>query len=150
MDDNSMLGSTNNSGYFGSPDLPVFTPGKIFQDRNPRDNQLKGGSNGLPQYAWFNVNLFSPEPLGQIGNSSRRFFHGPGIDDWDMSLLKDVKIAESKSFEFRAEFFNVFNHAQFPSAFGTDGNLSDGPGAFGFVTSVADPRIGQVALKFLF
>jgi hypothetical protein len=150
MDDNSLLGSTNNSGYFGSPDLPVFTPGKIFQDRNPRDNQLKGGSNGLPQYAWFNVNLFSPEPLGQIGNSSRRFFHGPGIDDWDMSLLKDVKIAESKSFEFRAEFFNVFNHAQFPSAFGTDGNLSDGPGAFGFVTSVADPRIGQVALKFLF
>jgi len=150
LDDNSLLGSTNNSGYTGSPDEPTYTPGKIYLDRNPRDNQLKDASNGDPQYAWFNTSLFSPEPVGQIGNSSRRFFYGPGIDNWDMSLLKDVKLAESKSVEFRAEFFNVFNHAQFQGAFSTDGNIADGPGAFGFVTSVADPRIGQVALKFLF
>ncbi|MFP5228924.1 MAG: carboxypeptidase regulatory-like domain-containing protein [Acidobacteriota bacterium] len=153
MDDNSLLGSTNNSGYFGSPDLPTYTPGKIYQDKNPRDNQLKGGAQGLPQYAWFNIGLFSPEPLGQIGNSSRRFFFGPGTDNWDMSLLKDFRIGESKSFEFRAEFFNVFNHAQFQGAFSTDGNLTDlqnGPGNFGFVNGAADPRIGQMALKFLF
>ncbi len=139
MDDHSLLGSTNNSGYFGSPDLPVYTPGKIYADKNPR--------HGNP---YFNVDLFAAEPLGQIGNSSRRFFHGPGIDNWNLSLLKDLKLTESKSIEFRAEFFNVFNHAQFPGAFSTDGNLSDGPGAFGYVTSAADPRIGQVALKFLF
>jgi hypothetical protein len=150
MDDHSLLGSTNNSGYFGSPDLPVYTQGKIYQDRNPRDNQLKGNSSGDPQYAYFNTALFSPEPLGTIGNSSRRFFHGPGVDNWDMSLLKDVRFGESRTVEFRAEFFNVFNHAQFQGAFSTDGNLSDGAGAFGFVGGAADPRIGQVALKFLF
>ena len=151
IDDNCLLGSDNNSGYTSSPDEPTYTPGKnIYQDRNPRDNQLKDNSNGDPQYAWFNVNLFSEEPLGQIGNSSRRFFFGPGTDNWDMSLLKDVRIAESKSFEFRAEFFNIFNHAQFQGTFSPDGNLSDGPGAFGFVTSAADPRIGQMGLKFLF
>jgi hypothetical protein len=153
MDDNSLLGSTNNSGYFGSPDLPTYTPGKIYQDKNPRDNKLKDNSNGDPQYAWFNISLFSPEPMGQIGNSSRRFFFGPGTDNWDMSLLKDVRFAETKSVEFRAEFFNVFNHAQFQGAFSADGNLTDlqnGPGYFGFVNSAADPRIGQVALKFLF
>jgi Carboxypeptidase regulatory-like domain len=150
LDDNCLLGSDNNSGYTGSPDVPTYTPGKIYQDRNPRDNQLKDGSNGDPQYAWFNVNLFSEEPFGQIGNSSRRFFFGPGTDNWDMSLLKDVKFGESKSVEFRAEFFNIFNHAQFQGAFSTDGNLSDGPGAFGIVTSASDPRIGQMGLKFLF
>ncbi len=139
MDDQSLLGSTNNSGYFGSPDLPTFTPGKIYDDKNPRHGN-----------AYFKVNLFSPEPLGKIGNSSRRFFHGPGVDNWDMSLIKDTKFAEDKSIEFRAEFFNVFNHAQFQGAFSVDGNLSDGDGAFGFVTSAADPRIGQLGLKFLF
>jgi hypothetical protein len=149
MDDNSLLGSTNNSGYFGSPDLPTYTPGKIYMDKNPRDNQL-AGSPGTPQYAYFNVNLFSPEPLGQIGNSSRRFFHGPGVDNWDLSLLKDLRFTESKFLEFRAEFFNVFNHAQFQGAFSTDGNLSDGDGAFGFVGSAADPRIGQLGLKLKF
>jgi hypothetical protein len=61
-----------------------------------------------------------------------------------------VRFSESKSLEFRAEFFNVFNHAQFQGAFSADGNLTDGPGAFGYVTSVADPRIGQLAMKVLF
>ena len=151
IDDNSLLGSTNNSGYTGSPDEPSYTPGKIYQDRNPRDAQIKDDNNGDPQYAWFNTSLFSQEPLGQIGNSSRRFFFQPGVDNWDMSLLKDIKVAESKSFEFRAEFFNVFNHAQFAGAFAVDGNYADGPGYFGFVTGgAADPRIGQMGLKFLF
>lgn len=150
IDDNCLLGSDNNSGYSGSPDEPTYTRGKIYQDRNPRDNQLKDNSNGDPQYAWFNVNLFSQEPLGQIGNSSRRFFFGPGMDNWDLSLLKNFHVGEKRSFEFRAEFFNVFNHAQFQGAFSTDGNLSDGPGAFGIVGSAADPRIGQLGLKLLF
>jgi hypothetical protein len=139
MDDQSLLGSTNNSGYFGSPDVPTYTPGKIYADKNPRHGN-----------AYFNTALFTPEPLGEIGNSSRRFFHGPGVDNWDMSMLKDVRFSESKSLEFRAEFFNVFNHAQFQGAFSADGNLTDGPGAFGYVTSVADPRIGQLAMKVLF
>jgi hypothetical protein len=139
MDDNSLLGGTNNSGYFGAPDVPMYTPGKIYADRNPR--------HGNP---YFNVGLFNHEPIGQVGNSPRRFFSGPGIDNWDLSLLKDMKLREGKSLEFRAEFFNVFNHAQFEGAFSTDGNFSDGPGAFGMVTSAADPRIGQLALKLRF
>ncbi len=138
-DDRSLLGGTNNSGYSGSPDMPTFTPGKIYADRNPRHGN-----------AYFNTSLFTPEPLGQVGNSSRRFFYGPGIDNWNMSLLKDVKLPKGKSFEFRAEFFNVFNHAQFNGAFTTDGNLNDGPGAFGYVSGAATSRIGQLAAKLMF
>src|SRR5262249_47154177 len=42
-----------------------------------------------------------------------RFFHGHGLNNWDMALLKDTRITESKLLQFRFEFFNVFNHAQF-------------------------------------
>jgi len=70
---------------------------------------------------------------------------GPGINNWDISILKRFKIAESRSLEFRTEFFNAFNHAQFlnPDAFGFSST-------FGQVTQARDPRIIQFALKFAF
>jgi hypothetical protein len=138
-DDQSLLGNTHNSAYYGSTDEPDYTAGAVFGDTNPR--------HGKP---YFNTSLFSQEPLGQQGTSRRRFFHGPGLNNWNLSLLKDVKFTESKSLEFRAEFFNVFNHAQFYGPFAVDGNLDDGPGSFGMVTNAADPRIGQLGIKFMF
>jgi hypothetical protein len=83
--------------------------------------------------------------LGQLGTASRRFFHGPGLNNFDMALLKDVRLTESKSLEFRAEWFNIFNHAQFNNP---HGNFLSGE--FGLVTGAYPPRIGQLALKFTF
>jgi hypothetical protein len=62
-----------------------------------------------------------------------------------MALMKDVRIKERMRVEARAEFFNVFNHAQFnlPS-----GNINSS--TFGFVTSAGPGRIGQGSLKFIF
>jgi hypothetical protein len=57
-------------------------------------------------------------------------------------------LRESVALEFRGEFLNVFNHAQFYG--GVNGDFNAGPGAFGMVTSAAAPRIGQVALKLRF
>lgn len=85
------------------------------------------------------------EALGQLGTANKRFFHGPGINNWDMALLKDTRITESKLVQFRFEFFNVFNHAQFNAPPGDILNSN-----FGYVTSARDPRIGQVALKLIF
>src|SRR5262249_32812389 len=51
-------------------DIPNFTPGKILSETNPRN----GGT-------YFDTTLFSKEALGQIGNSGRRFFHGPGLNN---------------------------------------------------------------------
>ena len=59
--------------------------------------------------------------------------------------MKDLPITESKKLEFRAEFYNIFNHAQFGSPQGDIINSS-----FGFVTSARDPRSGQLAMKFFF
>jgi hypothetical protein len=118
--------------------LPEFTPGPILQTTNPR----KGGT-------YFNTSLFSDEPIGQIGNAKRRFFHGPGLNNFDMALLKDTKLTETKSIEFRFEAFNVFNHAQFSGAASPGFGAFDS-GGFGVISAAFDPRVLQAALKFEF
>ena len=89
--------------------------------------------------------MFLTEVLGQLGDANERYFHGPGLNNWDLALLKDLRLTESKGLEFRGEFFSIFNHAQFglPS-----GNILSS--AFGYVTTAKASRIGQVAVKFYF
>jgi hypothetical protein len=132
-DDRSLIGNTS-VGPTGSADEPDVAPGKILMQTNPR----KGGT-------YFNTALFTPEVLGQFGNAKRRYFGGPGINNWDMALAKNIPLRESMSLEFRGEFFNIFNHAQFQTPSGLINSSS-----FGVVTSANDPRIGQVAAKFNF
>jgi hypothetical protein len=133
--DNSLTGTAGTSAPI---DLPDFTPGKILQTTNPRN----GGT-------YFNTALFSDEPLGQIGNAKRRFFYGPGLNNWDMALLKDTKLTESKTIQFRFEAFNTWNHTQF------SGQLSPGFGVtgssgFGVISAAYSSRVLQAGLKFLF
>ncbi|PYT19608.1 MAG: TonB-dependent receptor, partial [Acidobacteria bacterium] len=132
-DDNSLLGTRFTGPNGNGVDTPNFNGGTLhFAD--PRSGQ-----------PYFDPNLFSKELVGQLGTANKRMFHGPGINNWDISLLKDTKITESKLLQFRFEFFNAFNHAQFRNPSGSVLN-----GTFGYVTGARDPRIGQVALKLLF
>jgi hypothetical protein len=101
------------------------------------------GPNGPNTY--FLPDAFAAQPLGTFGNSSKRFFHGPGIFNTDFALMKSTAVTESSAVEFRAEFFNMFNHTQFGNP---NGNFFSSN--FGVVTSARDPRIGQVSLKFVF
>ena len=66
----------------------------------------------------------------RCGDISRRFFSGPGIDNYNLSLLKDTQITEKTQLQFRAEAFNVFNHAQFNNPAGSINNT--GTGGFGY------------------
>ncbi|HKW18884.1 MAG TPA: carboxypeptidase regulatory-like domain-containing protein [Terriglobales bacterium] len=97
-------------------------------------------------------------PLFTFGNMRRNFLRGPGINNWDLSLLKDFKLTESKSLEFQANFFNAFNHLQPFSPTSQDGTIG-GSSLFGQVTSdttgatsayYRGPRIMQFALKVYF
>ena len=121
-------------------DVPNYSGGPVLADTNPR--------HGSP---YFNTSAFSLEALGQLGNSRRRFFHGPGLNNFDMALSKSTKITESKEIQLRFEVFNLFNHAQFQNPDGVinDGFPQDG-GTFGLVTSARDARVMQVGMKFLF
>ncbi len=97
-----------------------------------------------PGNLYFDPSPFSPETPGTTGNAKRRFFHGPGINNWDLALHKNTSITDRTALEFRAEFFNVFNHAQFTNPDGAiDGNI-------GLVGGARDGRIGQMALKLSF
>jgi hypothetical protein len=106
-------------------------------DDNPR--------NGRPE---INISLFAPEALGQLGNTKRRFFHGPGINNFDMTLSKSTRLTESESLDFRIEAFNVFNHAQFYGPSSVDGEINDPQ--LGHIVSAQPPRLIQLALKFYF
>jgi hypothetical protein len=68
--------------------------------------------------------------------------------NFDMALLKNLKLSESRSLQFRLEAFNVFNHAQFFGPQAVDGNISSG--TFGQVVSAAAPRLVQLGAKFNF
>lgn len=96
-------------------------------------------------HLYFDRSPFSQEVLGVSGNANRRFFHGPGLNNFDASLVKSTNIRERIRTELRVEFFNVFNHAQFTNPVG---NFT--AGTFATITSARDPRIGQLALKVHF
>jgi hypothetical protein len=81
---------------------------------------------------------------GSFGTANRRFFHGPGFNNTDLGVTKIIPVREAMSFEIRAEFFNIFNHAQFMNP---SGDISSS--TFGQVTNARDPRIGQLSAKFI-
>ncbi|HXJ16567.1 MAG TPA: hypothetical protein VNM68_05150, partial [Candidatus Polarisedimenticolia bacterium] len=82
-----------------------------------------------------------------FGNSGIGSVLGPGQHNWDMAILKTTKVTEGTSIQFRAEFFNVWNHAQF----GFVGNNRNAPATFGTITqTVVPPRVVQFGVKFLF
>jgi hypothetical protein len=135
--DNSLLGTLGNGVNNLLLDTPQFTPGPLDINTNPR--------NGRPE---FNTSLFHTETLGQLGNSRRRIFFGPGISNFDMELTKSIPLAEAKSVDIRIEAFNVFNHAQFYGPSSVGGVV--GEATFGKVVGAADPRLLQLAAKFNF
>ncbi len=131
QDDNELI----NSLFFAGTEAPQRVA--PFQTEDPRTN---GGY-------WFNPGIFQDPPLGQFNvGTQRTICCGPGLQEWDFSVHKQIPISETRYFQFRAELFNVFNHTNFSNP---DGNLSDGP-QFGQITQAAAPRQIQFALKFYF
>jgi hypothetical protein len=84
------------------------------------------------------------------GNAPVGIITGPGQWNWDMSLQKNTKITEWGTLQFRAEFYNIWNHPQFSNPISTA--YSGTPGStFGQIQSTSvEPRIIQFGLKFLF
>ena len=138
VSDNSLLGTLGNGVNNQLLDTPQMTAGPLQINTNPR--------NGLTA---FNTSLFSVETLGQLGNAPRRFFHGPGIENFDMQISKTVQLTETRSLDFRVQAFNVFNHAQFYGPTSVNGQVND-QNNFGRVVSAAAPRLIQLAVKFHF
>ena len=114
-------------------------------DNRPNIN----GSVNYPKTAtnWFNASAFSPTVAGTWGNLPFNSIRGPGRQNWNLSLFKSFLFSETRGsrLEFRAEFFNAFNHTEFNNVSNTFTN-----GDFGAVTSAHDPREIQLGLKAYF
>ena len=119
--------------------------------------QRPAGADPLLQ--WFNRAAFTPNLLGTPGNVGRGTLRGPNMFAWDMGAFKKIPIkGERVSMQFRAEFFNIFNHPMFnnPATALNDGNygkitqtLANAGSTQGDITS-GGPRIIQLALKLTF
>lgn len=136
--DNSLIGTNPNGINNSSIDEPDYNGGALHLNHNPRHK----GNN------YFDASDFSMNALGTAGSAKRRFFYGPGAQNYDMAVAKNLKLAESKALLFRVEGFNVFNHTQFNGPGSVDGNIGDS--TFDSVVSAAPARILQGALKFSF
>ncbi len=129
--------SNNNSGVNFTNNTTNFT----------RPNQVCNGRlshHTVDQF--FDTSCFEDPVNGQLGSANRAPLYGPGFVNTDFSLNKRFHIHESTALEFRAEFFNLFNHPQFyqPVADRAASN-------FGAITeTVNNPRLIQFALKFTF
>jgi Carboxypeptidase regulatory-like domain/TonB dependent receptor len=101
---------------------------------------------------WLNRASFQSNSSGTFGNIGKGSFRLPGSYTWDMGLSKNFSLTERWKLQFRAEFFNVFNRANFmdDSASLTNFQKLSSANNFGAIQQAADPRIGQLALKLLF
>ena len=111
-----------------------------------------GGNSGGPGF--YNLSAFcAPRVIGNdglatdFGNAGVGILSGPGQVNFDFSALKTIQIREGKTLQFRSEFYNIFNHAQF--AFDGLHNVNSATGGWITGTSV-NPRIIQFGLKFIF
>ena len=123
--------------------------GTIYSTRYP--NRLRNGSLPADERTtqrWFDVSAWELPPLNTYGNSGSNILDSDGLINQDLALIKNFGLSflgEGGSLQFRAEFFNVFNHANFrpPSA-----NIQ--AATVGIVSSTLDARIIQFALKLHF
>jgi hypothetical protein len=136
-DDTSLIGSMPNGINNNGVDTPNVAPGNLKLNRNPRNGQSA-----------FNTALITIPKEGGMGTARRRFFYGPGTENFDASLEKKLELGESHSLLLRLESFNVFNHAQFFGPNAVNGNPDSIN--FGQIINANAPRQLQLAAKFSF
>jgi Carboxypeptidase regulatory-like domain/TonB-dependent Receptor Plug Domain len=134
----------------------ILEPGSILS----KVSSPTGPANGV---GYFNLAGFCPAPIVPFGDSTATGFGdsrvgavlGPGQFNWDISILKNTKLTERVNMQFRSDFYNAFNHAQFAdpggASFGTIGfeNISS-PSTIQITHTNVNPRLIQFGLHFTF
>ena len=139
---------TFRSGFPFSPQIGTGDPTNTGSQGLLRADRIGSGHVAHPSPSlWFNINDF-PVPVGHFGDAGKNILEGPGEKGVDLSARKIFSIHERIRLEFRAEFFNAFNHAVFSQP---DPFVTDGPGTAAVITSTVIPqRQIQFALKLEF
>jgi len=147
---------TSGDIFQGVPDL--VGPFRRFDPRRARTlvvnrpESVGGGTETVTGAFFFDPAAFRAVPTGnpakaRNGNLGRNLFDGPGINQWDLTLIKRVKLADTRHFELRADISNLFNHALFYPPITT---VDDASLMFGQVTQAAPGRVIQFSLRYGF
>jgi hypothetical protein len=148
----ALLGQWRAGGNFTAQSGAPFTVNLSSDQANigagpaQRPNTLGDPNNGPknPQ-AWFDTSVFSLPAQYTFGNAPRNAVIGPGLQEFDLSLQKDIRLREATKLQFRAEAYNLFNHANFSIP-----NRTAFTANFGRISSAQDSRQFQIALKLAF
>jgi len=102
---------------------------------------------------FFKKSVVTRPAQGTLGNMPRSVFRGPGTNNWDLSLFKNIPIREKVRFQLRVEAYNAFNHTQFSDVntaakFDLQGNQVSQN--FGQLSAAASARVMQLATRISF
>jgi hypothetical protein len=124
--------NTGNVGGFFAHDRPNVVGNPIVENPTPEQ--------------FFNTAAFAIPPRYTFGNAGRNVLIGPGLSSLDVAFLKNIKVHQEQTLQFRTEFFNFFNHPNFklPESF------IDNPATFGRILAAEPARQIQFGLKYLF
>ena len=139
-----------------------YTTGRPYTVTSGIDSNLDGNNNdrpdliGVPQLStdrsknqklarYFDPTAFRAAGTGLDGTAGRNILYGPGSQNWDMSFFKSIPIGEHRRLQFRAEFFNIFNRANFanPTSLLSNPNV-------GQILGASAGRVIQFGLRFAF
>jgi len=148
----ALLGQWQTGSYFTAQSGAPFTVNISSDQANigagpaQRPN-VSGDPNSGPRtpQQWFNTAVFSLPALYTFGNAPRNSVIGPGLEEFDFSLQKDIVVKEPVRLQFRAEAYNLLNHPNFNIP-----NRTAFTPNFGSISSAQDSRQLQFALKMLF
>jgi hypothetical protein len=126
---------------------------------DPKAGVVQNPANANLGRLFYNQSAYAAPTGLTFGDSGRNSLRNPDFINFDMALFKHFTIKESTAFEFRAEAFNVFNHTEWLPIGGqagsfagnnNSGNNTQGSSTFLYSGGVHQPRILQLALKFIF
>jgi hypothetical protein len=131
---------------------------------NPYVGTCPNGAKVGTVTCWFNSTAFALPPPGTFGNVGRNMLAGPGFADLDLAFIKNTNLTEKAGLQFRAEFFNIFNHPNFAvptNAVGPAGSGGNGDAIFlgpntlsgnagQIFSTVGSPRQIQLGLRLSF
>jgi len=126
---------------------PVYS-GNVSNTYNSADRpNVIGSINSGPKTIkqWFNTAAFSKPATGNFGNAGRDIILAPGYTDLDATLARSFPLPRESDLQFRAEFFNIFNHPNFDPP-----NVTADSAAFASISSAEAPRQIQLALRVSF
>ena len=118
--------------------------------------------NIAPCVNYINPTAFALPGIGTFGDTGKGIIRGPGLLNFDLNFSKNIPITERWRLQFRAEFFNIFNHANFldpgsasstagsSAGYASSNGVNMSAGGFGSIRAAYDPRITQLALKIIF